>query len=282
MNPEEEYPMTADTQTRPPHGTPPAAPPTGPAGPSAWRVVGVLTTVAVILLGVLSVASWLVRKTEMVDRAWQHAVARIVVDSGSGTVILTPGGEGRVTLHEQRTWSWNRPVDRTRWDGDTLRVSHDCSAVDFGPGCSVDYGLRVPAGVVVEVRTGSGDVTARDLTGPVTLDTGSGDVTGSGLSGALRLHTGSGDVTADGLGSGPVVADTGSGDVALEFGTAPGQVAAATGTGDVTLVVPRGTAYRVRTETGSGDASVTVAQDPAAAATLTTRTGSGDVTIRNP
>lgn len=265
-----------------PTPTTPGGPVPGDAGPGGWRALGAVLTALLLILGTTGVASWLVRKTEAVDRTYQRTVSRVVVDSGSGDVTVAAGADGEIRLHERRFWSWSKPVDQVTWEGGTLRLSFRCPPVSLGPGCGVDYRLRVPAGVPVEVRTGAGDVTARDLAGPVTLTTGSGDLTVSRLSGGLALRTGSGDVTADGIGSARADARTGSGNVYLSFDAPPRAVTARAGSGDVTLVVPRGDRYRVAARTGSGGVAVRVDQDPRAPGVLTADSGSGDVTIGYP
>ena len=61
--------------------------------------------------------------------------------------------------------------------------------------CSVDITASIPAGVPVEIRTGSGDIGVDDLLGTLSLHTGSGDIEGWGLGGTdLVATTGSGDV----------------------------------------------------------------------------------------
>jgi hypothetical protein len=300
----EEYPMSIDTGTTERMAAAPRPDPAtggdGPAGPggsgtsgfgphgrggsgpSGWRAAGAVLTVLAVVLGTLSVAAWLVRRTETRDRTYQRAVSRVVINSGSGDVRLSPGPDGQVALHERLTWSWSKPVESATWDGDTLLLSFRCPPISVGPGCGIDYRLRVPAGVPVQVHTGAGDVAASGLTGPVTLGAGSGDVSVSRLAGPLSLRTGSGDVTASAVTSDRVVAGTGSGDVSLTFVAAPASVAATTGSGDVTVVVPHGTAYRVSTRSGAGDSTVSVDEDSHAAGALTARTGSGDITIAYP
>ena len=256
--------------------------PRGGTGPSGWRAAGAVITVVAVVLGILSVSSWLVRKIETRDRTYQRTVSQVVVDSGSGDVRLSAGPDGQVALHERLTWSWSKPRESVTWDGDTLRLSFRCPPVSFGPGCGIDYRLRVPAGVPVRVHTGSGDVSASGLTGPVTLDAGSGDVSVSRLAGPVSLRTGSGDVTASAITATRAAAATGSGDVSLTFVAAPTSVTTTTGSGDVTLVVPRGTAYRVSTRSGAGDSTVSVDEDSHAPGSLTARTGAGDITIVYP
>jgi DUF4097 and DUF4098 domain-containing protein YvlB len=128
--------------------------------------------------------------------------------------------------------------------------------------CSVDLTATVPAGVALEVHTGSGDLLV------------------VGMLGAIALHTGSGDIDGRGLAGTDLVADTGSGDVALGIADPAERVHVKTGSGDVLLDVPGGS-YDLRVGTGSGDRSFSgLVDDPSATSVLEVTTGSGDVTIR--
>jgi DUF4097 and DUF4098 domain-containing protein YvlB len=181
-------------------------------------------------------------------------------------------------------------------DGATVRINGNCPYISFGP-CRARIVIRVPADTAVEVQSGSGDVTASGLAGPVKLETGSGDVNATGLTGSSDLNTSSGDVTVRGLrgrtvlrtGSGDInaedvatrelTADTASGDVQLDFAQAPDIVDASTASGDVDVSLPEGGTYRVEADPGSGDQHLNVKIDPSATRVVRAQTSSGDVTV---
>lgn len=267
---------------------PPAHPPL--PDPAAYRptrrrtgclIAGIVVAGLVVAAGALAATAGLARHTLTQDHTYRHAIDLIIVDVGSGDVDLSAGDAGQATVHRRLTWSWFRPTVIETWDGNTLSLRYRCHGVFLAGGCGVDYRLSVPAGVAVDVRTGSGDIHIRDLTGPLTLHSGSGDLAVSHAGGRLSLNTGSGDVNAAGLTATSVRARTGSGDVALRFDGAPSDVAADTGSGDVRVFVPSGP-YRVSTRTGSGEVALRVATDPEAPAWITVQTGSGDITIARP
>jgi DUF4097 and DUF4098 domain-containing protein YvlB len=174
-------------------------------------------------------------------------------------------------------------------------MSGNCPAISFGP-CRASIVVHVPPGTRVDVRSGSGDLTASGISGPMRMETGSGDVTATGLTGDADLRTSSGDVNVRGLGaavtlrsaSGDINAEelaaatveavTSSGDVELDFRLAPRDVDAATASGDVAVSLPRGQTYRVAADTGSGDRNV-IGNDPASTRVVRARTSSGDVTV---
>jgi DUF4097 and DUF4098 domain-containing protein YvlB len=201
-----------------------------------------------------------------------------------------------VTIDSTVKGSIHAPVLRAVKDGAEVRINGNCPYISFGP-CHARIMIRVPAGTEVDVRAGSGDITANGLTGKVKLATGSGDVNATGLAGTADLHTSSGDVNVRGL-SGPttlktgsgningedlalrdLTADTASGDVELDYTEAPAIVDASTASGNVDISLPEGEAYRVESDSGSGDQRIEVKTDPAATRIVRAQTSSGDVTV---
>jgi Putative adhesin len=166
--------------------------------------------------------------------------------------------------------------------------------------CSFSFRAVLPAGKHAVLSDGSGNLTLRGLTGPVSagsgsgdvqanllsgavsLQTGSGDISGSTLSGSrVRLKAGSGDIAIEGLTSLDVVATDGSGDIALTFTQAPTRVRVSNSSGDVTVVLPPGpTRYLVNASTDSGNRTVHVPQG-GTGHVITVTDGSGNVSVTN-
>jgi DUF4097 and DUF4098 domain-containing protein YvlB len=153
---------------------------------------------------------------------------------------------------------------------------------------SIDITATIPAGLGLDIGTGSGDVDLDDRQGPVKVSSGSGDVvagnmragfemsTGSGdlhlgfVTGPCKFSAGSGDLTLDGV-KGSLEATTGSGDQDIDKVT--GDVRISTGSGDVGLGSVEG---NLNIGTSSGDISVL---DHTGEADI--GTSSGDVTLRD-
>jgi hypothetical protein len=135
----------------------------------------------------------------------------------------------------------------------------------------------------VSVGSGSGDVQANLLTGAVSLQTGSGDISGSALSGPqITLKVGSGNITIAGVTGARVTTSDGSGGIALTFTKVPSSVRVSDSSGNVTLVLPAGpTHYQVNATTNSGNRTVTVPTNSGSAHTITVTDGSGDVSVTN-
>ena len=251
-------------------------------------------------IAAVQVAGWTVGAVERTNhQVIPGPVSKLEVDAAGGgdiTVVRELSAMPLVTIDSSVKGSIHAPVLRAVKDGATVRISGNCPSISFGP-CQARIVIRVPAATEVDVRAGSGDVTADGLTGTVKLETGSGDVNATGLSGESELHTSSGDVNVRSLrgtsdlrtGSGDingadlvareVTADTASGDVELDFAFAPTIVDASTASGDVDISVPEGETYRVEADPGSGDLHPNVKTDPSATRTIRAQTSSGDVTV---
>jgi hypothetical protein len=152
------------------------------------------------------VADKIVRKFERWedhDGGWQDqdVVSRIdttVAFSADGTIDLSSiSGEIVVT-------GWTRREARIRAYSERgqLRFSASSSRISVetqsrrGRMGDTKYELSVPQGVRLRVETTSGDITARDVNGPVDLRSTSGDVTLHGANGRIEISTTSGDIDA--------------------------------------------------------------------------------------
>jgi len=149
--------------------------------------------------------------------------------------------------------------------------------------CSFDFHAVVPGGKRALISAGSGNVTLRDVSDPVSADTGSGDVSGNAVSGAnLAFKTGSGNISIAGLAGPNVTASAGSGDITLTFTKVPAHVRVSTGSGNVSLVLPHGnTLYQVNAVADSGGRLVTVPTSSASRHVITVSAGSGNISITN-
>jgi hypothetical protein len=243
-----------------------------------WRIVGAVFAVLTICAGVLTTVSWLARQTEIQDQTYLRPATQIEIQGDTGNVTLVPGGPG-VAVHRHLTWSWSKPSISETWEGQTLRLNTRCPGVALGPGCGVDYTLRVPVNATVVAHTSTGDISVRGLRGSLTLSTSTGDVHVTDAPGALSARTNTGDIDASGLASPTVDAHTDTGDVQLRFTQPPSQVQASASTGDVSVTVPASDAYLVQTTTDTGNSTVAVTQDPTSRRSIVAHTDTGDVHI---
>jgi DUF4097 and DUF4098 domain-containing protein YvlB len=260
-------------------------------------IVGLLLSLVFAAIAAIQVAAW---TADAVERTTHQVVpgpvSMVQVDGGAGDILVVPTSGDDVRIDSSAKGALHTPRLRAVKDGLMVRLNGNCPAFSFGP-CRASIVLHVPTGTKIDIRSGSGDLTASGISGPVRMETGSGDVTATALTGDadLRtssgdvnarglaansvLRTASGDVTAEDLGAGTVQAVTSSGDVELGFRLAPSDVDAATASGDVHVALPIGQTYRVEADTGSGSSQIGVKTDRASTRVVRARTSSGDATV---
>jgi len=168
--------------------------------------------------------------------------------------------------------------------GAVLRVNHGVGEIHASD-VEADLRLDTRAGSIDVARvrgdlladTGSGDVTLAEVEGELSVDTGSGDVSAEGCRGrTVLIDTGSGSVTLRDLDTPSLNVDTGSGNVSASAVRADGAVID-TGSGDVELRLDRMGHGKFEVDTGSGD--VTLALPADASADVRAATGSGGLPL---
>jgi hypothetical protein len=246
-------------------------------------VVGVLFSVTMIAAGVLSAVNWLARSSYEKDSVISPLAQRLSVRTGGGQVELSASADGRVHVHSRVRYGLVRPTLTEQSASDGVRLEAGCRGgfgIGFGSGgCQVDYTVAVPPTFTVDVRSGGGEIRARDLTGDVSLATGGGNIDVSGNGGTLSLTSGGGNITTNGLRGPEVQARTGGGNVGLVFAYPPGRVSADSGGGNVDVAVPDGPAYRVDAASGGGDTTIGVRTDPQADRFIHAHSGGGNVNV---
>ena len=184
---------------------------------------------------------------------------RLELTNGSGEDHVSVGAAGQVQVHGEihvKDWSKSSSDSRVRQLETDPPVMREGSVIRIGGfgthtgDADIDYTVTVPPNTELKATTGSGELSATGLQGPVTILTGSGDVTLAQIGGDVRATSGSGDLT---------------------FSNIAGQTQITTGSGDITLAYPKN---EVRIQTGDGDIQITQPGDA-----VTVQTGSGDVEV---
>ena len=187
-----------------------------------------------------------------------HQVTAVTIDAGDGDVTVRTGATADTVevIRRARGSLSDSQAARGTWDGTTLVIRPEC------PGnCGVDYEIRLPTGVAVTAKTGSGDIELGGTLGTVSVQADSGDVEA--------------DVAVDNF-----TTRTGSGDMQLRMRSAPTQLTATSGSGDIGIRVPSAQTYAVAANTGSGDTEIDVPRQDAASHRVQVQTGSGDISLR--
>lgn len=271
--------------TPPTPTTTPPAPTTRAAWTSRaariWRITGVVTVAFVLLMGAGQTLAVVAKQTRTENTEFPNAVHKLQLVTGSASVRVKPGVEGRVLLTKRLDWTVSEPKVRAVVDAaGVMSVDVQCRRQLPFYNCGAQIELEVPAGTEITGRVTSGSVELSDLTGPVELDGDSGSINLTRLTGEVRARTGSGMVQGDGLRSSRVKVSSGSGAVQLDFATAPTDVNVSTNSGSATMYLPRGSHYRVSGRTGSGSSQIDASLgDASSPNSLTAEVGSGALQI---
>jgi hypothetical protein len=220
----------------------------------------------------------------------------VSLSAGAADLQVTQAAGSTLRLTGKATYSLFRSNVTWQTTPSGVIVSPQCHF--FVGNCSFSFHAVLPAGKKAVLSDGSGNLTLRGLTGPVSgvsgsgdvqanvltgtvsLETGSGNITGSALSGPkVTFKAGSGDIAVDGLESLDVVVTDGSGNIDLTFTKVPTRVNVSNSSGNVNVVLPRGARYQVNATTDSGNRNVSVLQTTAPDHVITVTDGSGNVSV---
>jgi DUF4097 and DUF4098 domain-containing protein YvlB len=210
------------------------------------------------------------------------------VDTNDGTIEIRSSAAGEIQAHVW-TSGWRISSDEVRimrevQEGNRVEIEVRVPRVRWSWGFSsmhrdVRIELIVPREANLDVHTGDGNVTARDVSGDIRIDTGDGNVTGTDLHGNVRIHTGDGHVEGTGY-DGMLDADTGDGHMrirgrfdGLKMHTADGSV-----TADATAGSKMTGEWSLRT----GDGSITLRLPDSFSAELDAHTGDGTISSQIP
>jgi DUF4097 and DUF4098 domain-containing protein YvlB len=230
---------------------------------SGMRMTGIRRTAAIAgLIGLVTVLTACGARTEdtvSYDVTDKVAALRVEVDSGLIDVVETDRRDVRVT--ERLSWTKDKPKTSHEVRGDRLELHFTCP-VTLGVGmfCDVSYQIEVPKGLRVDVRSDSGDLTLRDLSGEWEATTDSGAIEATGVTGKR------------------VATETESGDVKLSFTGQPDKVTTVTDSGRTVIRVPAGP-YDIVAETDAGDKDIEVESTPSAQRKIELSSDSGDIEV---
>jgi hypothetical protein len=215
----------------------------------------------------------------------------LYVNNGSGNIQVHAGSGTQIHISAHIRTSWglfgstgdssdairhiedNPPITQ---EGNTVRVGFTNGNRSDYNHVSIDYDITAPAGVALNLHSGSGDVTTDEVGRFLTASSGSGNIRAHGVSGPADLQSGSGDITIDERTGGDIKARTGSGNVHIHGFN--GTLVARSGSGDIDAEGHlTGTASL---DSGSGNVKLHLGND--AHFNLEASTGSGDIRVRYP
>lgn len=248
----------------------------------------------------------------------------LYVSTGSGDITIHAGSDNQIHIvgHIHAGWAImgdvQTRIDRIRenppivQEGNTVHVGESNDHELFNH-LSIDYDISTPAGVALNLHSGSGNITVDHGGRYLSATSGSGDVRAHGINGAAELGTGSGDIELEQTGSGDVKVKTGSGSIKVQGlnggitghsgsgdieadGHLTGAANLSSGSGTIKMHLTPDAHFNLEASTGSGDINIGFPGAPhqgdnsrhhltaainGGGAPLEVHTGSGDVQIEN-
>ncbi|MDH6131701.1 hypothetical protein P3T37_001075 [Kitasatospora sp. MAA4] len=260
------------------------SPSRGPEG-RAWRIVGGVVAVLLLMTGAGEAWAVLVEQNTTVPTHYSASVTAVELDLPDGSLNVTAGPDDGLTVSQHLNWMLSRPSVEQSLVGRTLRIKVRCPRIlGIGePACDVGLDLQVPPTTAVTVRMTSGYGRISGVSGDLSLHATSGELDLNGVSGQVSADVTSGLVKGTDLAAAQVEASATSGRVELGFSRAPDQLALTASSGSVSAVLPRGSTYRLTTRSTSGSPEIDPAlSDPQSSRTITATTTSGDLSLTSP
>lgn len=190
-----------------------------------------------------------------------QTITQVVIQNPSGDVEVTGTSAGSgVEVTESQKYRDSAPSTSHTVHGGVLTLTYSCASL---ASCSVDYSVRMPSGVAVQV------------------DSSAGNITLSGLSGDIQLQDSAGDIQASGLASRQARFDDSAGNITASFSTAPGSVYAQDEAGNVRLTVPGAASqqYAVTASSDAGNTDIDVPQAAGASDVIQAHSDAGSVSV---
>lgn len=203
-------------------------------------------------------------------------VQTLVVNAHVGSVHVTGGGSGRVSVTENITFRHEMPVTTHRASAGTLTLDSKCPALET---CGVSYEITVPRAMTVQVTDNVGTISLESLSGDVTAHTNVGTIKLGSVSGPVEVTGNTGSILGQDVSSAHVTLRVSVGKIEVTFSAAPASVSAVSSVGSVTLRVPGTLPYAVTAHASTGSTQVTVSRDPSSSHTITATTKTGSITV---
>ena len=191
--------------------------------------------------------------------------------------VRVVGGSAETKLTATATVRGSTQEDARRKASDWTPVveeAEECVSLKQSPGTlSEDVEICVPAGVVVEIKADSGDVTVKETMASVSITALAGDVVVQRAKGRVEVHSHAGDVNLARVEGGDVEIENRAGDVSLH--EVSGNVKIRSAAGNVKATEMKPTTANI--ETVSGHVMVDIAEPISTDVVI--RSVSGDILV---
>lgn len=244
------------------------------------RTARLVIGAALIVIGGLALASWLVGEDRESSTQTFTGVSTFVFEAENAPIEITAGVEEVVVEMSVTKGLFGARVDLEERDG-TLRLVQDCPFFLFGWGCRASFDVTLPAGIDVSGTTSNGAIAIDGIDGRIDVDSSNGAITITDAASDVTVRTSNGAITASGLASDTFDGRSSNGRVEVAFVEPPTSVAIDTSNGAVELILPSDSpAYAMSTSTSNGTVQADVRTDPSAVGSIEIDTSNGNITVR--
>ncbi|MFG2123891.1 DUF4097 domain-containing protein [Streptomyces sp. NPDC048710] len=227
-----------------------------------------------LTVGGLSACSALDQKTFEDDAKVPHKITSIRLDSGNGGVKVDASADiSKVSVHRKVNYRGDKPSGTSFSVKNGVLVLSGC-----GRNCSVNYVVKVPAGLPVTGGTSNGSLTLSDV-GMVDVHTSNGEIAVNNATGPVKLRTSNGDVKVKDVKGGDIDTQTSNGEVTIQTAT-PQNIKARTTNGSLTVTAPPAK-YQISANDTHGDKKMAFKNDPSGKYRLDLSTTNGDLTVQS-
>lgn len=189
-------------------------------------------------------------------------VKRVDLRVASGNIVVTgvDGDSATVDVKKKRYDERCRLVLEQR--GELLYVELETKSL-FEARCEADFTLKVPKGVALKIKNGSGDISVESCAGSLALEIGNGNVKALGLRAPASVRAGSGHLS-----------------LAFDEVPADGKLEIQSGSGSAEVLFPKKARIRTSFKAGSGRLKNLLGESSDARFLVAMKTGSGSLTVK--
>lgn len=209
----------------------------------------------------------------------EKQIKSLSVKNGNGnTKILGKNGTKALVTANKKGWSKNCELDIHQSDKVLyVEVKKKASRED----CRVDFDITLPIEADLDLKSGSGNYSIKEITGNFEIKMGSGDlVIEKSTVKKLDAKSGSGNVKMEGEIHQAEI-KLGSGDADVRFAKVPtdGSLSIKSGSGDAQIRLPKDSKISVEFKAGSGKVSNEFENSTSAPYSITVKAGSGNLKV---
>jgi len=207
----------------------------------------------------------------------------VSVENTSGEVTITAFDGAKATVAATKNKFSDKckmTVDRS---GNKLVLKVEKTSSLFkSEECDVDFDVKVPKTVDLDLVVGSGNLSITGIEGALAFKVGSGNTSADGAFKTINGKSGSGKVDLKGLTGGGEL-KSGSGTIDLKFATSPlkGEFDIKSGSGNMTILFPKGSSVKTSYHAGSGKLINELGDNPSAPFSVSVKSGSGNLNIKS-